>query len=169
MKNMMKKATLILMAFCILTAGIVHDPAAASAAGYQKSVSKKVKVKSGDDLSLNQYLLINIKENTEVTITVKATDKKSKDFSVNHSSYCSYCMSHENEFGDDSEMAFGESSGKKSVKLVSLENGSTRFNLRKGKHIIDFQNTSGRTQNLKITIKSGKPVLKIVKWKSQKL
>lgn len=166
MKNVFKKVTLMILTLCLLTAGIAYNPTTASAAEYKKSVSKKVTVKSGDNI--NQFLIINVKEDTEVTVTVKATDKKSKDFGFSHGSYCSYCMQHENEFGDDSEMAFGESGGKKSAKLISMEKGSSKIKLRKGKHIIDFHSTSDKTQKLKITIKADKAVLKISKWKVEK-
>lgn len=126
MKNISKKATLVVLALCLVMAGIAYNPTTVSAAGYKKSVSKKVKVKSGDNI--NQFLIINVKEDAEVTVTVKAADKKSTDFSFSHGSYCSYCMQHENEFGDDSEMAFGESGGKKSAKLISMEKGSSKLN-----------------------------------------
>lgn len=156
MKKTVKKLTVVLIAFCVTTTGIIHHPEKAMAA-YRKTVSKKLTVYQGAEYDdARNALSINLKKATTVTVTVAAADKKSDSFVISHGGSLCKC-------GGDPVSGYKESKGKKTITL--------KLKLSKGKHLIRFEcssnggSTAGKNQKLKVTFKAknNKPVLKVSK------
>lgn len=165
MKNRRKATVCLLLAVLLIAAGITYNPISACAGAYKKSVSKKITV----DPDKYCYMILEVKEETEITITVKASDGKSDSFSFGHTAP-GCCWWGTDETADEAHAYTwgGESRGKKKAVLKKVRlTGSSG-------HAVDFAvsdngKTAGKKQKLKVTVKADKPVLKIVKFEQVKI
>lgn len=157
MRNMVKKLTVALLAVCIATTVVIHQPETADAASYKKSVSKKVTVYPNAEYDdARNALSINLKQAATVSVTVQAADKKSDSFSISHGGSMCKC-------GGDPVGGYKASKGKKKITF--------NLKLSKGKHLIRFEclskggSTAGKKQKIKATFKTknNKAVLKVSK------
>ena len=164
MKNKKKTTACLLLAVLLITAGITYNPISACAGAYKKSVSKKITI----DPNKYNYMILEVKEEAEITITVKASDGKSDSFSFVHTAPgCCWWGTDENADEAHAYTWGGESRGKKKavLKKVRLTGGSG--------HAVDFAvsddgKTAGKKQKLKVTVKADKPVLRISQFERVK-
>lgn len=165
MKNKGKTTVCLLLAVLLIAAGITYNPISACAGAYKKSVSKKITI----DPDKYCYMILDVKEEAEITITVKASDGKSDSFSFGHTAPgCCWWGTDENADEAHAYTWGGSSDGKKKVVLKKVRlTGSSG-------HAVDFAvtddgKTAGKKQKLKVTVKADKPVLKIVKFEQVKI
>ena len=70
MKNKKKTTACLLLAVLLITAGITYNPISAYAGAYKKSVSKKITI----DPNKYNYMILEVKEEAEITITVETSN-----------------------------------------------------------------------------------------------
>lgn len=164
MKNRRKDTMCLLLAVLLTAAGITYNPISACAGAYKKSVSKKITV----DPDKYCYMILDVKEEAEITITVKDSDAKSDSFSFGHTAPgCCWWGTDENADEAHAYTWGGSSDGKKKAVLKKVRlTGSSG-------HAVDFAvsddgKTAGKKQKLKVTVKADKPVLRISQFQQVK-
>lgn len=139
MKTNFKKTAALVLAICMTIICTVNSIQPVFAAAYKKTVTAKISLKKVEDVMMsNQYeLVLKVKKDTPVTVTIQATDGKSTNLRIISQKA--------------SELYLNSGEKKKISGEMELKKGENKFYI-----------SSGTLEgiNAKVTIKAKKAVLK---------